>query len=131
MLAIVGICEEKSDYIFSCQKVREWNARGIVKQEEQRKAAERTASLYTLLRCRDLCFYCGVSVSDIVEDSHPRRKTEDHVWPQSLGGMRTVTCCRGCNAEKEDMTPEEFRFWRFGNNRDRFWGELQITKGNQ
>lgn len=48
------------------------------------------------------CVYCGCG----------RELTLDHVIPQSKGGKDTwdnlVTACRSCNAEKADLTLEEY-----------------------
>jgi 5-methylcytosine-specific restriction endonuclease McrA len=50
------------------------------------------------------CVYCGSSNQKIL--------TLDHVIPQSKGGPDTwdnlVTACRPCNAEKADLTLEEY-----------------------
>jgi hypothetical protein len=50
------------------------------------------------------CVYCG--------NSNQRILTLDHVIPQSKGGTDTwdnlVTACRPCNAEKSDLTLEEY-----------------------
>lgn len=49
------------------------------------------------------CVYCG-SEKDL---------TLDHVLPKSRGGVNSwdnlVTCCRKCNARKDNNTPEEAR----------------------
>jgi len=50
------------------------------------------------------CVYCGCSNQKIL--------TLDHVIPQSKGGKDTwdnlVTACRPCNAEKADLTLDEY-----------------------
>jgi len=50
------------------------------------------------------CVYCG--------SSNQKSLTLDHVIPQSKGGTDTwdnlVTACRPCNAEKADLTLEEY-----------------------
>lgn len=52
------------------------------------------------------CQYCGESLA-------PRELTFDHVIPRARGGRtgweNIVTCCRPCNDEKRDRTPEEAR----------------------
>ena len=55
------------------------------------------------------CQYCGVKItakSDL---------TTDHVFPESKGGKTNydnmVTCCKGCNAKKDDRTCEEAHMW--------------------
>jgi len=49
------------------------------------------------------CVYCGSGAN----------LTLDHVLPRSRGGDNSwenlVTCCRKCNAKKDDRTPEEAR----------------------
>ena len=49
------------------------------------------------------CVYCGSGAN----------LTLDHVLPRSRGGDNSwenlVTCCRKCNAKKDDLTPEEAR----------------------
>jgi hypothetical protein len=53
------------------------------------------------LRDNNMCVYC---------DS-PNNLTIDHVLPSSRGGKNTwqnmVTCCKKCNAKKDNKTPEE------------------------
>jgi 5-methylcytosine-specific restriction endonuclease McrA len=55
-------------------------------------------------RDKNQCQYCGV-----IEDS--KHLTLDHIVPKSRGGENTwtnlVTCCKKCNQEKRDRTPEE------------------------
>jgi len=55
-------------------------------------------------RDRGQCQYCG-----IIET--PKELTLDHIIPKSRGGKNTwknlVTCCKICNQEKRDRTPEE------------------------
>ena len=50
------------------------------------------------------CVYCG--------EDEPRAMTIDHVIPKSKGGEDSfencVTACRPCNAEKDDLTVEEW-----------------------
>ena len=50
------------------------------------------------------CVYCG--------EDEPRAMTIDHVIPKSKGGEDSfencVTACRPCNAEKDDLTIEEW-----------------------
>ena len=47
------------------------------------------------------CLYCGVK----------KNITIDHVFPKHRGGKNTwqnmVTCCKKCNAKKDNKTPEE------------------------
>jgi len=55
-------------------------------------------------RDKNQCQYCG-----IIET--PKELTLDHIIPKSRGGKNTwknlVTCCKKCNQEKRDRTPEE------------------------
>ena len=55
-------------------------------------------------RDKNQCQYCG-----IIET--PKELTLDHIVPKSRGGKNTwtnlVTCCKKCNQEKRDRTPEE------------------------
>lgn len=48
------------------------------------------------------CPYCGATLD-------PRRKTIDHVVPQSRGGLHSIrnvlVCCRTCNTRKAGLTP--------------------------
>ena len=50
------------------------------------------------------CVYCG--------EDEPRAMTIDHVIPKSKGGEDSfencVTACRPCNADKDDLTLEEW-----------------------
>jgi 5-methylcytosine-specific restriction endonuclease McrA len=50
------------------------------------------------------CQYCGLRSNDL---------TLDHVLPRSRGGPTSwenvVACCRRCNAQKRDRTPDEAR----------------------
>ena len=57
-----------------------------------------------LWRDKNQCQYCGVIQT-------PKELTLDHVLPKSRDGENTwtnlVTCCKKCNQEKRDRTPEE------------------------
>jgi hypothetical protein len=58
------------------------------------------------------CFYCR----RMLEASTSPGKlayTADHVTPQSLGGTKTVPCCRQCNGLKGSIHPKEW-FWFIG-----------------
>jgi len=64
------------------------------------------------------CFYCGVRL----RPKGPYMRTKDHVVPKSRGGTKTVEACLKCNADKKDMSLEEFRRKRGGIE---FWGEMK------
>jgi 5-methylcytosine-specific restriction endonuclease McrA len=59
-----------------------------------------------LLRDQYTCQYCGRQLP-------PSELTLDHVYPRSRGGESAwenlVACCRSCNHEKGNRTPEEAR----------------------
>lgn len=61
-------------------------------------------NLPTKNRCKR-CYYCNAPL-----DIHNR--TIDHLYPLARGGANRqhnrVWCCRRCNAEKMDMTEEEY-----------------------
>ena len=52
------------------------------------------------------CAYCG----------DPAPTQVDHIMPRSRGGTddraNLAPACKGCNMEKLDFTPEEYRAWR-------------------
>ena len=56
-------------------------------------------------RDRYRCLYCGDSFS-------PEYLTRDHIIPDSRNGSskysNSATCCKSCNHEKADRTPEEW-----------------------
>lgn len=45
--------------------------------------------------------------------------TRDHVKPKSVGGRKTVPCCRACNELKGSLMPAEWR--RFMQQNPRWW----------
>jgi len=55
------------------------------------------------------CQYCGVKITT------KANLTTDHVFPESKGGKTSydnmVTCCRACNAKKDDKTCEAAHMW--------------------
>ena len=57
-----------------------------------------------LWRDKNQCQYCGIVQA-------PKELTLDHVLPKSRDGENTwtnlVACCKKCNQEKRDRTPEE------------------------
>src|SRR5438132_6759835 len=59
-----------------------------------------------LLRDHSTCQYCGRQFT-------PSELTLDHVLPRSRGGESTwdnlVACCKRCNHQKGNRTPEEAR----------------------
>ena len=58
------------------------------------------------------CVYCGERSSAICEASKESVLTIDHIVPASRGGKpvvdNLVCCCKLCNNEKNDRTPEEW-----------------------
>lgn len=59
------------------------------------------------------CVYCGTESSEIREKEEKKaRLSIDHILPVARGGKTVVenlaTCCRACNYEKSDRTPEEW-----------------------
>lgn len=66
------------------------------------------------------CHYCGRIMAPNGQTG-ALAQTEDHVWPKSLGGVRTVPCCFTCNNMKGQMTPEQWLAFRQENPR---WWEL-------
>ena len=59
------------------------------------------------------CVYCGAQ-SDPKTEAHPKKSvlSIDHLIPNSRGGRTAVDnlvcCCKLCNTEKNDRTPEEW-----------------------
>lgn len=55
------------------------------------------------------CYYCNTLLTS-------SNKTIDHKIPLVRGGSNTaenkVPCCRSCNKQKSDYTPEEFMFYK-------------------
>lgn len=52
-----------------------------------------------------ICYYCDRTHKKI------NRFTVDHVEPQSKGGKNgdnLVLCCKSCNGDKRDYTPEQY-----------------------
>lgn len=58
------------------------------------------------------CVYCGTSSDEKTEASRKAVLSIDHIAPESRGGSASVDnlvcCCRKCNSEKNDRTPEEW-----------------------
>jgi 5-methylcytosine-specific restriction endonuclease McrA len=58
------------------------------------------------------CVYCGTQSTPERESSSRRLLSIDHITPESRGGTASVdnlvTCCKPCNNEKNDRTPEEW-----------------------
>jgi 5-methylcytosine-specific restriction endonuclease McrA len=58
------------------------------------------------------CAYCGVESSAERENTKKARLSVDHIIPRSMGGATSadnlVCCCRLCNNEKNNRTPEEW-----------------------
>ena len=63
------------------------------------------------------CRYCNrMTFSETAEQAatnqrHCARRTRDHTVPNSLGGMRIVLSCDGCNNIKNDSPYQVFRFF--------------------
>jgi len=59
-----------------------------------------------------MCVYCGQQSSPSVESSRKAVLGVDHITPITRGGSSSVEnlacCCRLCNNEKNDRTPEEW-----------------------
>lgn len=65
------------------------------------------------IRDQYTCVYCGTESDETRESMvRKRRLSVDHITPMSQGGKTVienlVTCCRECNSEKSDRTPEEW-----------------------
>jgi hypothetical protein len=58
------------------------------------------------------CVYCGEESTAEIEASRKARLSVDHIKPITRGGSAAVEnlacCCRKCNSEKSDRTPEEW-----------------------
>lgn len=59
------------------------------------------------------CVYCGTESSESREEEGKKaRLSIDHILPVARGGKTVIenlaTCCRACNYEKSDRTPEEW-----------------------
>ena len=67
---------------------------------------------HVLLRDAYVCVYCGRESTAEREASRKSILSIDHIIPSSRGGGATVDdlacCCKACNNEKNDRTPEEF-----------------------
>ena len=55
------------------------------------------------------CYYCNILLTS-------SNRTIDHKIPLTRGGSNTadnkVLCCKACNKQKSDFTPEEFIFYK-------------------
>ena len=84
---------------------RSRHARLLRRRRNARRAQELRAALLPAS-----CAYCGGVATEV-----------DHVTPLARGGTddlaNVVPCCRRCNAEKSDMTPDEWRSWRIEEGR--------------
>lgn len=58
---------------------------------------------------KERCYYCNTLLTS-------SNKTIDHKIPLVRGGSNTaenkVPCCKSCNKQKSDYTPEEFMFYK-------------------
>jgi len=50
---------------------------------------------------KNKCWYCKCELNQI-------NKTSDHFFPRYMGGRLKVVCCKNCNQEKKDLTPNGF-----------------------
>lgn len=50
------------------------------------------------------CVYCGHSGNTVT-------KTEEHPYPQRLGGTTTVNACQPCNSQKGGKTARQYAQW--------------------
>lgn len=82
------------------------------------------------------CYYCHEKVFLVPNDKEDLA-TIDHRVPLSRGGVwkrYNLTCaCRGCNEDKDNMTDEEYRFYRHlitGNNQNMSddWDKMSETE---
>lgn len=97
------------------------DANGAKTSPEFTRAAAKAAATHTrrewfakVRAAGNLCHYCG-------RDTRRTGLEQDHCTPISRGGTNAlenvVPCCPACNAEKSNMTLEEYVVWRFKN-----WG---------
>ena len=67
---------------------------------------------HVLNRDNYTCVYCGTESDEATENSRKARLSIDHIIPETRGGSASVAnlacCCRKCNNEKNDRTPEEW-----------------------
>ena len=79
---------------------------------EARSTIPRPFRAAVLIRDKYRCAYCGTQSSDEKEQSKKALLSVDHVIPASRGGRSSLcnllTCCKLCNNEKNDRTPEEW-----------------------
>lgn len=73
-----------------------------------------------LIQHNDKCVYCGVELAlKTYGDRSLRVACIDHMLPRSRGGSDLITnltcCCRRCNTQKSDRTPEEYEQWKRSN----------------
>lgn len=68
-----------------------------------------TTKSYRFANKRDYCTYCGVVVSRSFHQSHPRKKTKEHLLPKSMGGKEIAISCLRCNVMKNNMSEQHFR----------------------
>ena len=79
---------------------------------DERSAIPRPFRSAVLKRDQYTCAYCGDESSPSIEESKRARLSVDHITPSARGGRSSMenllTCCKGCNLEKNDRTPEEW-----------------------
>lgn len=78
----------------------------------ERSAIPRPFIRHVLERDAYTCVYCGEESSQAQEQSRKAILSVDHIKPIARGGSAAVEnlacCCRKCNSEKNDRTPEEW-----------------------
>jgi 5-methylcytosine-specific restriction endonuclease McrA len=79
---------------------------------EERTLIPRPFRSAVLARDAFTCVYCGTKSTPEIEATKRRVLSIDHIIPATRGGRSAtdnlVTCCKLCNAEKNDRTPEEW-----------------------
>lgn len=78
----------------------------------ERTAIPRPFARHVLQRDGYQCVYCGRQSTQAKEESRKSILSIDHIIPESRGGSAAVEnlacCCKQCNNEKNDRTPEEW-----------------------
>ncbi|MHA1840159.1 MAG: HNH endonuclease [Candidatus Ranarchaeia archaeon] len=74
-----------------------------------------------MIKKRPQCYYCGST----------RHIEEEHVRPESRGGVSTVQACQKCNRSKGDKTPAEWLDWLTKNDRPHWRRIAAYQKGKR
>lgn len=78
----------------------------------ERTAIPRPFTRHVMERDAHTCVYCGRESTAAAEASRKAILSVDHITPITRGGSAAVEnlacCCRACNGEKNDRTPEEW-----------------------